>query len=228
MGLLFEIDYVWSTLFRLIPYVPVTLGILLVCVIASLILGALLALVRLRPIPVLTRICVVLVSFSLGIPLLTMLYMFYFGLPELFLPLGIDLTRTNGLYFVVLAFGLHYGAVLSEHIRGAVGSVDKGQFEAAFSIGLPFFTSLKRIIMPQAMRMLVPNMANTYLKALKSTSIAFSVGVADLLSQAQTIGNGTGHMFESYLAVTILYYALYIALSHLFSTLEKRVTAYDI
>jgi L-cystine transport system permease protein len=221
MGQIFEAKYILYAFPALLPYVPVTMLILLVCVAASVVIGVLFALARLYAIPVITRLSTALVSFILGIPLLTLLFLFYFGLPEIMLLVGVDLTRTQGIYFVVLAFGLHYGAVLSEHIRGAVASVDKGQFEAAFSIGLPFLVTLRHIIMPQAMRVLMPNVANTYLKAMKSTSIAFSVGVMDLMSKAENIGSTTGHTFESYIAVAILYYIAYFSLSSLFKSMEK-------
>jgi L-cystine transport system permease protein len=228
MGQIFEAQYIFYALPRLLPYVPVTLLLLGACVLASVLLGVVFALTRLYPLPVITTITTVLVSFTLGIPLLTLLFLFYFGLPEIMLLVNIDLTRTSGVYFVILAFGLHYGAVLSEHIRGAVSSVGRGQFEAAFSIGLPFLTSLRRIVMPQAMRVLMPNVANTYLKAMKSTSIAFSAGVVDLMSQAEVIGSTTGHTFESYIAVAIIYYVMYILLSALFNRIEKRSLRFGI
>jgi L-cystine transport system permease protein len=221
MGQIFEAQYIFYALPRLLPYVPVTLLLLGACVLASLFLGVVFSLARIYPLPIITRMNALLVSFTLGVPLLTLLFLFYFGLPEIMLLVNVDLTRTSGVYFVILAFGLHYGAVLSEHIRGAVSSVGRSQFEAAFSVGLPFLTSLRRIIMPQAMRVLTPNVANTYLKAMKSTSIAFSAGVVDLMSQAEVIGSSTGHTFESYVAVAIIYYVMYIILSAMFNRIEK-------
>ncbi|HEY0207746.1 ABC transporter permease subunit [Acerihabitans sp.] len=221
MGQLFELHYVFAAFPRLLPFIPETLFLLFICIVASLLLGTLFALLQLFPLPLLSRLVAVIVSFVLGMPLLTLLFLFYFGLPEIFLPLGIDFTRTNGIYFVVLAFGLHYAVMVSESIRGAVNSVGKGQFEAAFSIGLTAIAALWRIIMPQAMRVLLPNLANIYLRAIKSTSIAFSVGVVDLMSQAQVIGQSTGHNFESYLAVTVIYYLFYLILSAFFKLMEK-------
>ncbi|MDR2625928.1 MAG: amino acid ABC transporter permease [Zoogloeaceae bacterium] len=228
MGQIFEAQYIFYALPRLLPYVPVTLLLLSACVLASILLGVVFALARIYPLPIITRMTAMLVSFTLGIPLLTLLFLFYFGLPEIMLLVNVDLTRTSGVYFVVLAFGLHYGAVLSEHIRGAVSSVGRGQFEAAFSIGLPFLTSLRRIVMPQAMRVLMPNVANTYLKAMKSTSIAFSAGVVDLMSQAVVIGSTTGHTFESYVAVAIIYYVMYTILSAMFNRIERHSLRYGI
>jgi L-cystine transport system permease protein len=222
MGKLFEVKYIFITLPMLMPYVPVTLLLLFACFLASVVLGILLALARIYPLPVVTPLSRILCSFILGVPLLTLLFMFYFGLPELFLLIGVNLTRTSGVYFVIAAFGLHYGAVLQAHLRTAVGSVGRGQFEAAYSIGLPFLTALRRVVMPQAMRVLIPNVANTYLKAMKSTSIAFSAGVMDLMGRAESASLVTGHPFESYMAVAIVYGLLYYLLNYLFRYLEER------
>ena len=221
MGKLFEIKYVFITLPMLMPYVPVTLLLLFACFLASVVLGVALALARIKPVPVLTPLARAFCSFILGIPLLTLLFMAYFGLPELFVLIGVNLTRTSGVYFVILSFGLHYGAVLQAHLRTAVGSVGRGQFEAAYSIGLPFLPTLRRIIMPQAMRVLIPNLANTYLKAMKSTSIAFSAGVMDLMGQAESVGLVTGHPFEAYLAVAVVYGLMYYLLNLVFKHLER-------
>jgi L-cystine transport system permease protein len=222
MGHLFEFKYIFISLPLLLPYAPITLLLLAACFLASVVLGVLLALARICRVPVVNKLSIAFCSFILGVPLLTLLFLFYFGLPELLFVVGIDLTRTSGVYFVILAFGLHYGAVLSAHLRTAVASVGRGQFEAAFSIGLPVLTALRRIVMPQAMRVLIPNVANTYLKAMKSTSIAFSVGVMDLMSYAEHVSRLTGHTFETYLGVAIIYGLLYYLLNYLFRYLEQR------
>lgn len=222
MDKLFDINYVYDAFPQLIPYIPYTVLLFVFCALVSLLFGVLFALLKIYPITVLSRISSIVVSFLLGIPLLTLLFLFYFGLPEIMLLLGLDIRRVAGIYFVIFTFSLHFGAVISEYIRGAVNSVNHGQFEAAFSIGLSKFATFKRIIMPQAMPVLIPNMANTYLKSVKSTSIAFTVGVIDLMSQAHAIGGATGHLFESYLAVTVIYYLIYLLLNFFFKWIEVR------
>jgi len=226
MSAIFDFTYVLQTLPQLLPYVPGTLLLLLFCITASLILGLLMALLSIYTVPVLTKVNAFVSSFTLGMPLLTLLYLFYFGLPEILLPLGIDLRRVNGIYFAVLAYGLHFGAFMAEHIRGAVASVGKGQLEAAFSLVMPTLTIFRRIMLPQAVRVLVPNMANTYLRAMKSTSIVFTVGVVDLMSRAQSVGSYTGRMFESYLAAAIIYYVLYLVFSYGFRLMERYSLRY--
>jgi L-cystine transport system permease protein len=226
MGAIFEFKYVLRTLPQLLLHVPSTLLLLFVCIVASLVFGLIMALLSIYKVPILSRINSFVIAFTLGMPLLTLLYLFYFGLPEVLLPLGIDIRRLHGIYFAVLSYGLHYGAVMAEHIRGAIASVGKGQSDAAFSLVMPPLTVFRRILLPQAMRVLLPNMANTYLKAMKSTSIVFTVGVVDLMSSAHSIGSYTSHMFESYLAVAIIYYVLYLGLSHVFRLAERYSLRY--
>lgn len=222
MEKLFDISYVYAAFPRLLPFIPYTLLLVMICVVISFIIGVIFALLKIYPVKILSTITAILVSFLLGVPLLTLLFLFYFGIPDIVLLIGLNIQRADAVYFVIAAFSLHYAAVLSEHLRGAIQSVSQGQFEASFAIGLSNLMTLKRIIIPQALPVFIPNMANTYLTSVKSMSIAFSVGLIDLMSQAMIIGNSSRHLLESYLAVTVLYYLLYLILNYVFKWLEKR------
>jgi L-cystine transport system permease protein len=225
MGNIIDLSLIGKFAIGLIPFIPKTLLMLAVIILVSLILGSLFSAVRVYKIPVLNQIIRVFISFSRGTPILTQLFIFYYGLPQILLNFGIDITRAEGIYFVIATYGLNYGSAMAENIRSAVASVGKGQSDAAYSIGMTTFTAFRRIILPQALLVIIPNTANLYLRALKNTSLAFSVGVVDLMSQGRIFGQYSMHFFEAYLALSIIYYVLYLIFDFAFAKSEKKIVS---
>ncbi len=221
MSKVIDLSLVWKFLPQLLPFIPKSLLMLLACVAASLVVGMMLGIIRIYKVPVLHQMATLIISFSRGTPILTQLFIFYYGLPEVLKFTGLDLSRMSGMFFVILTYGLNFGASTAENIRGAISSVGTGQFEAAYSIGMRPLVAFRRIIFPQALAVMIPNMSNTYLKALKNTSLAFSVGVVDLMSKGKILGQTTMHFFEAYLALAIIYYILYLICNRLFQTAER-------
>jgi L-cystine transport system permease protein len=218
---LIDMALVPKYILQFLPYVPHTLLVLFFGMTASLVTGLVFVVIRFQNIAVLNQIVIVLISWSRGTPLLTQLFLVYYGLPELVKQAGWDISRWDGLYFVSMTFGLAFGSNTAETFRGAITSVGKEQLDAALSIGMTRITALYRIILPQAMKVALPNLSNIYLSALKATSIVFSVGIVDLMSKAKMTGQNYFHFFESYLAVGIIYFILYLVLNALFRHLEK-------
>lgn len=219
----FDWKYVFEYLPRLLPFIPVTLEIWILCILCGIVIGVLFTIIRIKHIPVLTQIIRVLISIVRGLPAITQLFLFYYGLPQLLLLIGIDITNVSGMVFVVLAYGLSQGASLSENLRASFASVGKGQLDAAYSIGMTGALAYRRVMIPQAMVVALPNFANICIGALKGTSLAFSVGVIELMTRAQQLSTNTMHYMESYVSLAIIYYGLYLILRIFFNRAEKKV-----
>jgi L-cystine transport system permease protein len=219
----FDISYVWYYLPRLLPFIPVTLKVWILSILCGLILGVLFAIIRMKHIPILAQFVRVIMSIVRGVPPVTQLFLFYYGLPMLLAQVGIDLSDLDGIWFVVFAYGISQGVAVSENLRASFASVGKGQLEAAYSIGMTSPASYFRIMIPQALVVALPNFANLCMSTLKSTSLAFSVGVVELMTKASQMAATKQHLMESYISLAIVYYALYLVIKFVFDRVEHRI-----
>ena len=186
----------------------------------GLLLGFALALLRLYgywPLQWLSRIYV---SFFRGTPLLVQLFMIYYGLPQL----GIQL---EPLAAALIGFSLNMGAYTSEILRGAIASIDRGQWEAAASIGMGRAQTLYRAILPQAARTALPPLGNSFISLVKDTALAATIQVPELFRQAQLITARTFEIFTMYLAAALIYWLLASVLAHFQARLEARVNRHE-
>ena len=180
-------------LYQVLQQLPLTLLMIVLSLIFALILGFILATIRLQKIKLLSPVVKVYISFIRSTPLLLQLFLVYFALPQLLLFVHIDINHFSRLFFVILAFTLHTGAYLSEIIRAGYQSVDYRQIEAGLSIGLTYPRILKEIILPQALRNSIPNLTTQIIELVKDTSLAFTIGIIDMMGQVKLIiGNNYG------------------------------------
>lgn len=186
----------------------------------GLLLGFGLALMRLSRIGVLSWIARIYVSFVRGTPLLVQLFMIYYGLPQL----GIQL---DPLPAALIGFSLNMAAYITEILRAAIASIDRGQWEAAASIGMSRGQTLRRAILPQAARTALPPLGNSFISLVKDTSLAATIQVPELFRQAQLITARTFEIFTMYLAAALLYWVLASLLAHVQHRLEHRVNRHD-
>jgi L-cystine transport system permease protein len=212
-------------LWQVVDKLPLTLFMLGLSLLFSLLLGFLIALMRIQKKPVLSKMATVYLSFMRCTPLLVQLFLVYFGLPQLLLLVHIDINSWSRITFLVIAFSLHTAAPLSEIIRSAYFSIDKGQFEAAYSIGMNYFQTLRRIILPQAFVAALPNLGNAAISLLKDTALAFTIGIIDIMGQVRLIlGNNYGiGMFEIYVTISLVYWSMCIVIEITVSYLEKHL-----
>jgi len=227
MGATFEIQYVFEYFVKLLPYIRISLLIVAASIALGLIFGLLAALPRLYRVPVLQRLSQLYASFFRGTPILIQLFLLYYGLPELLKIAGIDITRLPVLAFVILVYGLHSGAYVSEGIRAAVTAVDRGQVEAAYAVGMTGFQAFTRIVFPQAVAISVPILANLVIATLKDTSLAFTLGVMELTGKSQTLATMSRHFIETYIALAAVYFILSFALEKLFLLAERRMLKHE-
>ncbi|WP_436860396.1 amino acid ABC transporter permease [Staphylococcus caeli] len=209
---------------QVLQQLPITLIMIVISLIFALILGFILAIVRIKKLRVLSPIVRIYFSFIRSTPLLLQLFLVYFALPQLLLLVHIDINHFSRLFFVILAFTLHTGAYLSEIIRAGYQSVDYRQIEAALSIGLSYPRILKEIVIPQALRNSIPNLTTQIIELVKDTSLAFTIGIIDMMGQVKLIiGNNYGlGMLEVYIVISMVYWMIALIIQGTFTFIDKR------
>ena len=203
----------------LLRYLPVTLGMALVAMVLALVLALILAMIRVLRLPILDQAARLFISFFRGTPLLVQLFLFYYGLPQL-LP---ALSAINGVTAAILGLTLHFAAYMAESIRGAIGGVDRSQWEASQAVGMTQIQAMRRIVLPQAARIAAPSLVNSFVDMIKSTSLAFTLGVTELMGAAQREAAGSFRYLEAFLLVAIFYWIIVEALSVVQRQLEARL-----
>ncbi len=186
----------------------------------GLLLGFGLALLRLYAFWPLQWLARVYVSFFRGTPLLVQLFMIYYGLPQL----GIQL---DPLPAALIGFSLNMAAYTAEILRAAIASIDRGQWEAAASIGMGRAQTLYRAILPQAARTPLPPLGNSFISLVKDTALAATIQVPELFRQAQLITARTFEIFTMYLAAALIYWLLASVLAYFQGRLEHRVNRHE-
>ncbi|MEK8128746.1 amino acid ABC transporter permease [Paenibacillus filicis] len=226
MGKSFDIQLIGVFLPKLLSYLHITLFILAAALLLGLLIGFIIVIPRLYQVPVLNRLVMIYVSFIRGTPILIQLVLVYYGLPELLHLVHIDVTNVGAIVFVIITYGLHIGAYVSEIVRSAVLSIDRGQLEAAYATGMTGRDAFIRIVLPQALVIALPNFGNLVISSMKDTSLAFSLGVMDMVGRAETLLT-TNHFLEIYMSLAIIYYAICIVLERLFAAGEKRLMRHE-
>jgi len=204
-----DFEYMLGLVPVILGYVPLTLGMAAAGMVCALVLAALLAVERVVRVPVLDWLVVLFISFFRGTPLLVQLFLFYYGLPQVVSVL----TRIDGVTAAILGLTLHFAAYMAESIRAAIIGVDRSQWEAAQSIGMTQWQLMSRIILPQAARVAAPTLVNYFIDMLKGTSLAFTLGVTEMMGAAQKEAAGSFLYFEAFLVVAVIYWVMVEALS---------------
>ncbi|WP_342623329.1 sulfur-containing amino acid ABC transporter permease TcyL [Bacillus subtilis] len=219
----FDMNMIGDFVPTLTAYLPVTLYILTLSLLFGFVLGLFLALPRIYNIPIVNQLAKVYISFFRGTPIMVQLFIVFYGIPALTGLFGIDTSKMDPFYAAVATYALSNAAAAAEIIRAGVGSVDKGQTEAAYSIGLSGCQAFRRIVLPQALVQAFPNMGNMVISSLKDTSLAFSIGVMDMSGRGQTLITSSNHSLEVYIALSIVYYAVAVLFEWFFRVAEKRI-----
>ena len=186
----------------------------------SVLLGFGLAASRYYNIPVLKQFSVVFTSFFRSTPFIAQLFIFYYGFAQFS-----ETIRSMPAYWAaVMVLSVSFAAYMGENIRGAIMSVEKGQLEAGLSIGLTPWQTIYRVIIPQAARVAIPGMVNSFANLFKSTSLAFTVGVMDMTSAVKNEVNLSYRYLEGYAALLIVYWVVLASIELLQHYLEKHMS----
>lgn len=200
----YMLEGIWITLF--LTLISITIG---------LFLGILLALGKTYGNKVVSGICSTYIEIIRGTPLLVQLFILYYSLPVI----GI---RLSPLLASITAFFLNSAAYQAEYLRGSINSVSSGQMQAALSIGMTKWQSIRLIILPQALRRFIPSWTNEFIYLLKYSSLSYIVGAPEIMAQAKYVASRNFEFFKVYLFAAIIYLVLVLMFSELFRYIEKR------
>jgi amine acid ABC transporter, permease protein, 3-TM region, His/Glu/Gln/Arg/opine family len=226
-------SFIWTAFVQLWSAVPTTLLITLVSVLVGFVIGTITALSRIYRIPVLSQLSGAYVTFIRGTPMLTHLLLIYFGLPMIVdglsaqLDLGWNSAKIPMIGFAYISFSITAGAYLSEVIRSGLLAVERGQMEAAWSIGMTTPQALRRIVFPQALAASLPNLSNSVIGMLHASTLAFTVSVVDLNAKAQIVASTNWKFFEAYIAAALIFWGLTIFIERITGFIERRINVYS-
>lgn len=197
-----------------------TILLTLVSIFFGLILGLLLALGRLSKNAFFDRLSQFYIWLFRGTPLLLQIFFIYYALPT-FTPITID-----ALPAAFIALSLNSGAYLAEIIRAAIQSIDKGQMEASKALGMSFTQAMRRIVIPQSYRRLIPPTGNEFIALLKDSSLVSIIAMTELMRTTSLLANSSGNAIY-YIPCAILYLAMTTIFTFVFSKLEKKYSVYE-
>ena len=225
-----DLNYIVNTFLVTLKGIPVALIIMVVAILLSFIPALLLALGQIYKVRGVRTFSVVYLAFIRATPPILLILFFYSLFPSLlnqiFKSLGsqVDVFKFNPLYYAFIIYSLMTTGSLSEILRSAILTVDKGQLEAAQAIGLTNFQAYRRIVFPQALRSAPPNLANLVINLVKGTSLVFVMTVKDITALAKIEASHSYQYSESYLVIFVIYLIICGLIQWIFRGLEKRYT----
>ena len=211
-----DLDYMLGLVPVLLGYVPLTLGMAAAGMVLALILASLMAVERVFQVPGLDPLVKLFISFFRGTPLLVQLFLFYYGLPQVLS----FLTNINGVTAAIMGLTLHFSAYMAESIRAAILGVDRSQWEASQAVGMTQIQMMRQIVLPQAARVAAPTLINYFIDMVKGTSLAFTLGVTEMMGATQKEAAGSFLYFEAFLVVAVMYWIIVEGMSFLQRQLE--------
>ncbi|WP_458415436.1 amino acid ABC transporter permease [Schinkia sp. CFF1] len=208
-----------------VPYIfkgiGVTLEIVVVSVLLGFFLGIILSLLKISRIGALQWIGDAYTSVFRGTPLILQLFIIYYGLPQL---VNYEIPA---FLAAVLAFGLNSGAYVSEIIRAGIEAIDKGQREASMALGIPYGQMMKDIILPQAMKNILPALMNEFISLTKESALVSVIGVTDIMRRSYIVGGDHYSFLPPMLIAGLIYYVMVMGLTLLGKRLERRMKRSD-
>lgn len=217
---MFNFELLWTNFPYLVNGAVISLQVTVFSIIFGIVLGLFVALGRLSSVRIVRFVCAAFVEFIRGTPLLVQIYIVYFALPQL----GIQL---DPIPAGVLAIGINSGAYNSEIFRGGIQSIDKGQTEAAKSQGMSYWQTMRYIILPQALRRIIPPLGNEFVTLIKDSSLVSIMSVHELTFRAKLVAARTYNYFTMYIGTAIIYFVMTFITSKLLGLVERRLRISD-
>lgn len=220
-----DFSYVFYVVGRISVAIPYTLLVILISGSLGILLASGIAAVRIKKWKLLSPLSDLYVSFFRSTPCLIHIFLVYYGLPLILREFGIDADGWSKTFYASLALILYNGAYMSEYLRPAYLAVEKGQHDAADSIGMNGFMKFRRILLPQMLPIAWPNLENAFVELVKDTSVLFVIGLTDIMGLAKKIiSNDFGvKKLEVFLAAAIIYWCITFAVGRLCQIFEKKV-----
>ena len=215
----------------ILKHLPLTLFLPAVTLLIGIVLGSIVAIVRLRSNKLVNAILAIVVSFFRSVPAILQVFIMYYSLPYLIAPILSIVTGSvvkpfdvSPYWTAYIFFIIYQTAYQSENIRGALLSVDKGQMEAALAVGLSYYQAYKRIILPQAFAVAMPSFFTYYLHGIKSLALLFTIKIVDIFAAADIFAALYSRRTEPYVADAIIYWLLCVVLTFVFNSWERSLS----
>lgn len=225
-------DFMREAFPDILSYLPVTLRLTAGALLIAFPAACLFTFILLKEIPAVRRVVQVYLSLLRGTPIILQIFVIYNLMPSIlqqyFDSAGKDINvfELDNSWYAYLALSLSATAFLTEAFRAAIRTVDKGQLEAAYAVGMNGITAYKRIILPQALGVALPIVSNTIVDTIKATSLAFAMSVTEVTGRAKILGGMSLNYFEAYLDIFFVYIILVCVVEFLLKRLEKRLIRY--
>lgn len=227
----FEFDTAVEAFAFILKHLPLTLFLPAVTLLIGIVLGSIIAIVRLRSNKLVNAVLAVVVSFFRSVPAILQVFIMYYSLPYLIAPILSAVTGSvvkpfdvSPYWTAYIFFIIYQTAYQSENIRGALLSVDRGQLEAALAVGLSYYQAYKRIILPQAFAVAVPSFFTYYLHGIKSLALLFTIKIVDIFAAADIFAALYSRRTEPYVADAIIYWLLCVVLTFVFNSWERSLS----
>lgn len=220
----FSPDIIFTSIPALLPYLAVTLVVGVTSILTGSILGMLLAWAKLSGHKVIRALADGYTYIIRCTPSIVLLFIVFYGLPKFMeAEFGIDMDNLSRAIFVIITFTLLFGAYVSEVFRSAYETVDRGQYEAAVTIGLSPEQAFFRVMLPQATVIALPNFGNSVINLMKESALAYTIGLIDLLGRTNLIisKNYGAYGVELYVACLLIYWALSFLIEQAFLRMES-------
>ena len=215
----------------ILKHLPLTLFLPAVTLLIGIVLGSIIAIVRLRSNKLVNAVLAVVVSFFRSVPAILQVFIMYYSLPYLIAPILSAVTGSvvkpfdvSPYWTAYIFFIIYQTAYQSENIRGALLSVDRGQLEAALAVGLSYYQAYKRIILPQAFAVAMPSFFTYYLHGIKSLALLFTIKIVDIFAAADIFAALYSRRTEPYVADAIIYWLLCVVLTFVFNSWERSLS----
>lgn len=226
---MFDFKVLLESIIDIAIVVPKTLVLAVFILFLSLLMGAIIALIQQYKVPLLSQIIKVLQSFLRGTPNVILLFLMYYALPEILvfftgiLGIEFDPNSLNPVVTVILTFSISYSVFQSEIIRGSILSIEKGQIEAAQSLGFSFWQTFRRVIIPQALVEAFPDIVNSLMVVIKALSLAYLITVVDILGQAKMVGALSYRYLEAFIGAALIYWVIGAVLTFISNRFELKL-----
>ncbi len=220
---MFSWDYVFRYFPEIIAKFPVTIRLVMIPFVVSLAAGFGIAILRLKKIKQIDWLLKLYVSYVRSTPIITQMFIVYFGLPVLLQPLGINAYKWSAEIFVYIAYSINISAFLSETIRSSILAVPVGQMEAGYSVGMSYTQTMKDIIIPQAFKIALPMLGNMFIGLFQATALAYMVNVLDMMGKARNLATSNGHLLEGYVCCAAVFAIISLSLEIIFKYINKRL-----
>lgn len=231
-GIMIDWSFIAEAFPQVLASVPMTLLLVVISIPIGWILGILIALVRISKVPVLNQIAIVFTSFMRSVPMVVVLFVAYYATPLILqsycssIGVSINLNAVPSAAYAILAFVLDQSAYSSEVFRSAILAVDAGQLEAAESVGMTKPMAYIRVVLPQALTSALPNLNGLFVGLVQGSSLAYYVGVYEIMATSTLLANSSYAFIEAYLMASVIYEVLSFIFNRAFRVLEKRLGTY--